>query len=202
LIFRERYYSDIQVATHFQLCAESTDVGLLIHEMPFVNGRGGAPMNWPIGLLDRLADIPNVVAIKEDCKEDAYSREVIETVRDRLNIIISGGGKRQWLRFADLGCQAWLNGIGVFEPKLATLFWRSYLAGDDTTMQKIITDIEEPFFEHAVGPFGWHLAIKSALECRGLMSRRERMPMMALDDVSHGQVERLMSKLPIDGLGL
>ena len=106
------------------MCAESCGIGILIHEMPFISGHGGHTINWPISLLDKLADIPNIIAIKEDAKNDDYSHEVIRTIKDRLSIIISGGGKRQWLQFADQGCQAWLNGIGVFEPKLAILFWK------------------------------------------------------------------------------
>ena len=43
-----------------------------------------------MGLLDRIADIDNVIALKEDSKAPAYSEQVIETVGDRLNIIISG----------------------------------------------------------------------------------------------------------------
>ena len=91
--------------------------------MPFLNGLGGPSVNWPLSLLDRVADLSNVIAIKEDAKDDQYSKDAIEILKDRLSIIISGGGKSQWLRFADQGCQAWLNGIGVFEPKLATSFW-------------------------------------------------------------------------------
>ena len=36
--------------------------------------------NWSINLLDRLADIPNVVAIKEDAKLDDYTREIVNKI--------------------------------------------------------------------------------------------------------------------------
>ena len=126
LIVRERFYSEDQIFKHYQLINNSCDIGMLIHEMPFLNGLGGPLINWPLSLLDRIADLQNVIAIKEDAKDDTYSKEVIKTLRDRLSIIISGGGKSQWLRFCDQGCQAWLNGIGVFEPKIATSFWNAW----------------------------------------------------------------------------
>ena len=44
--------------------------------MPFISGKGGYTINWPIELLDNLADFNNIVAIKEDAKND-YSHEVI-----------------------------------------------------------------------------------------------------------------------------
>ena len=90
--------------------------------MPFISGLGGHTVNWPISLLDKLADIQNLIAIKEDAKDDKYSYEVINCLKERLSIIISGGGKRQWLRFAEIGCESWLNGIGVFEPSLPIIF--------------------------------------------------------------------------------
>lgn len=198
LIFREKYYSNMQVAKHYKMCADSCGIGILIHEMPFISGKGGPTINWPVELLDQLADVPNIIAIKEDAKNDDYSHEVISTIKDRLSIVISGGGKRQWLRFADQGCHSWLNGIGVFEPKLAVRFWQSYQCGERRTCQTIIDEIEVPFFKHGVAVYGWHLTIKAALESRGLMSRYERMPMMALGEKEFFDVKRLVCGLPID----
>ena len=39
-----------------------------------LNGLGGPLVNWPLQLLDRIADLQNVVAIKEDAKDDTYSK--------------------------------------------------------------------------------------------------------------------------------
>ena len=122
LIVRERFYSNEQIFKHFEMVNSSCSIGILIHEMPFLSGLGGPLVNWPLPLLDRVADLPNVIAIKEDAKDDEYSNKVVSLLKDRLSIIISGGGKSQWLRFAEQGCQALLNGIGVFEPRLATAF--------------------------------------------------------------------------------
>ncbi|MEE2890881.1 MAG: dihydrodipicolinate synthase family protein [Pseudomonadota bacterium] len=195
LIFREKFYSEAQVVRHFEMCAGAADVGVLIHEMPFISGLGGHTVNWPVSLLDRIADIENVIAIKEDAKEDAYSHEVIACLRDRLAIVISGGGKRQWLRFAEHGCQAWLNGIGVFEPRLPPLFWQAYKAGDTALLERIIEEIEVPFFEDIVGPFGWHLGIRGALEARGIFARHERMPMMPIPEADMPKVRATMDRI-------
>ena len=200
LIFREKFYSHEQVVKHYEMCAGASSIGILIHEMPFICGKSGHPMNWPVDLLDQLADIPNVIAIKEDTKEDAYSRDVINTIKDRLAIVISGGGKRQWLRFADLGCKAWLNGIGGFEPKLAVRFMETYRRNDRASWQRIIDDIEIPFFKNGVEVYGGHLVIRAALEIRGHFPRHERMPMLPLSDRMVDDVRKWFEKLPIDEL--
>jgi 4-hydroxy-tetrahydrodipicolinate synthase len=197
LIVRERFYFEDQIYQHFKMINDTSEIGMLIHEMPFLNGLGGPTVNWPLSLLDRVADLSNVIAIKEDAKDDHYSQDAIELLKDRLSIIISGGGKRQWLRFAGQGCQAWLNGIGVFEPRLATTFWDAWNKGDQDIINKIINDIEAPFFEHGVKKFGWHLAIKVALEHFEIMPQHDRMPLMPLPQEQKMFLIKQLEKLPI-----
>jgi len=198
VICREKYFSDEQIFQHYKMINDGSDIGILIHEMPFLNGRGGPAVNWPIDLLDRVADLKNVIAIKEDAKDDEYSRAVINKIKDRLGIIISGGGKTQWLQFADDGCQAWLNGVGVYEPKIAVNFWKKYQEKNTDYLKGFVEEIEAPFFAKGVKKFGWHLFIKAALESRGLMSRQERLPMLALSDSDAAEVAALMKSLPIE----
>ena len=195
LIVREKYYSDDQIVDHFVACSRESDVNILVHEMPFISGFGGHTINWPLSLLDRVADVERVVAIKEDAKDDQYSRDVVDLIRNRLSIVISGGGKRQWLRFAGQGCQAWLNGIGVFDPRLPIVFYDAYLGGIQEVVDDIVSGVEIPFFEGVVDRFGWHRGIKAALEVCGLMSRRERAPMVALTDDEYAVVEGVMAKI-------
>lgn len=198
LIFREKLYSKEQVYRHYKMCADASPIGILIHEMPFISGLGGHTVHWPLDLLDQIANIKNVIAIKEDTKDDDYTSQVVAQLQDRLSIVISGGGKRQWLRFADLGCRSWLNGIGVFEPRLATRFWEAYNGDDFQLMERIINHVEVPFFTKAVGQYGWHLAVKAALEVRGHMTRHERMPMLPLQDEEVKEIEEMLASMPID----
>ena len=61
LIFREKFYSENQVFFHYKKCSEATDLGILIHEMPFISGKGGHTINWPISLLDKIANLETVI---------------------------------------------------------------------------------------------------------------------------------------------
>ena len=65
---------------------------------------------------------------------------------------------------------------------------------------RIINEIELPFFEKGVSRYGWHLAVKAALEARGHFSRVERMPMLAIDDTEFSSFKKWFSTLPIDEL--
>lgn len=182
LIFREKFYNNQQVIEHFKYIQDRSDINILIHEMPFISGKGGHIVNWPVELLDTLADFKNITAIKEDAKDDEYSHEVINKIKDRLSIVISGGGKGQWIKFADLGCQNWLNGVGVFEPKLAVNFWKAWQNDDKEFCKNLIQDVEVPFLKNLCSSFGWHLSIKAAMEIVGHFERFERLPMLPLNN--------------------
>jgi len=200
LIVRERFYFEEQIYSHFQMINDSCNIGILIHEMPFLNGLGGPVVNWPLTLLDKVADLSNVIAIKEDAKDDDYSKDAIDLLKGRLSIIISGGGKSQWLRFAGQGCQAWLNGVGVFEPKLAISFWNGFKSNDQELCNRIINEIEAPFFKNGVKKYGWHLTIKVALEHFGIMSRHDRMPLMPLPIAESNNLKQLFDSFPVNEL--
>ena len=195
LIFREKFYSNDQVIEHFNYIDKWSDINILIHEMPFISGLGGHTVNWPVDLLDQLADLDSITAIKEDAKNDDYSHEVIKKIKDRVSIVISGGGKRQWMQFADLGCQNWLNGIGVFEPKLAVNFWKAWNQNDMEFCNNMINDVEIPFFSELVSKFGWHLTIKAALEVVGHFPRTERLPMLPINEDDFNLFKREFNKI-------
>ena len=65
LIVREKYFSDEQILDHFSAVASSSNMAILIHEMPFLSGYDHT--KWPASLLG-LTKIPEVVALK-DAKE-------------------------------------------------------------------------------------------------------------------------------------
>ena len=198
LIVRERFYSEEQIYNHYKMVVDYSNIGILIHEMPFLNGFGGPSVNWPISLLSRLSDLEQVVAVKEDAKDDEYSKMVIDKIKNRVAIVISGGGKGQWLRFADAGCQAWLNGVGVFNPRLSTLFWEYYNEGNVEGYMRIVNDVETPYFEGGLKKYSWHLSIKASLESQGLMLRKDRMPLMELSTEDAKNVSDLINSLPIN----
>ena len=195
LIFREKFYKNEQILEHFKYIDKESTLPILIHEMPLTAGHGGLVVNWPIELLDNLADIESVKAIKEDAKNDDYSLEVINTLKDRLSIVISGGGKRQWMQFEKFGCQNWLNGIGIFEPKLAVIFWNSWVNNNKEYCMSLVEDVEVPFFDKIVPKFGWHITIKAALEAVGHFPRTERLPMFPLNNEEFDYFKKEFGKI-------
>lgn len=184
-IFMERYHFDQQVIDHFETIASKSQIGLLVHEQPMDSIRG--KLNYPLDLLDRLADIENVVALKEDTKDALYSEQLIKRVSDRLSIIISGRGKRQYIHFKNMGCQAYLVGVASIWPQLAFKFYDALQEENYKSAWDIINNIERPFFEIGM-KYGWHPTLKAALHAEGLMGIEERPPLCVLPDDMKNEV--------------
>ena len=194
LIYRAYLFSYDHVFDHYNKIANMVDIPILVHEMPFMKGipkhQDG---NWSIDLLDRLADIPNVLAVKEDAKNDDYTKDVVDKISDRVAIVVSGNGLQQWSKVSEK-CQAWLTGIGNLFPKTEIDFYQHYLNHDQEKCNEIIENIEKPFF-FVKDNYSWHLGIKSAMEHLGIMSKQERMPYQELDEEKHKHVGEIVEKI-------
>lgn len=194
LYFSERFYNEIQITNFFETIANKCNIGILIHEQQLSTIHGSNLMLFPIDLLKKISDIDNVIAIKEDSKEDDYTRELVNVIKDKVAIIVSGGSKEQFLKFAPLGCQAYLVGVGSFFPEIATQFYRNYRIGDLKKCSKIIEQYERPFFKVSKN-LGWHIGLKAALDFMGIMDATERPPLCSLNSDGYEQIANVTKSI-------
>jgi dihydrodipicolinate synthase/N-acetylneuraminate lyase len=165
--------------------------------MKLVSGLDGSLVNWNIDLLKDVMSIDNLIAVKEDAKDEDLFKKILEIEFDG-SIIISGGGKKRWLSYSDTSCQSWLNGIGTFLPKIPKLFWENYLNGNSLYLERIINEIEKPFFDEIVNKFGWHTSARASLHYFGHMGIYERMPMTYLDINQYKVVKNFFDRMKLD----
>jgi len=187
-LFSERYYAHTQVHNHYRDLAESGILPVLVHQMNLVNGRGGALMPWPKDLVDLVMALPGVAAMKEDSKDSELSEYIVRNYGSEKAIILSGGGKRQFLRHYGQGARNWLNGVGVFFPELPVAFWNALKAEDRDFVSWVVEGIETPFFDDFVAKYGWHTAMRAGVEAAGYFPRWERSPMWSLQESDYGLV--------------
>lgn len=196
LIYRAYLFFDDHVFNHYNTIANAVDIPILVHEMPFMKGipkhQNG---NWSIDLLDRLANIPNVIAVKEDAKMDDYTKDIVDKISDRVAIIVSGNGMQQWSKVSEK-CQAWLSGVGNLFPKVEMDYYKYHLNNQEDKCNEIIENIEKPFF-FVKDNYSWHLGIKSAMEHLNIMSKQERMPYQELDEEKHKHVGEIVEQIKI-----
>ena len=114
IIFGEKFYSEIQVLKHFKEINNQSNLPLLLHQQILENGLGSAPpyIFYPLPLLNKISKLKKFIAMKEDAKNDIYTRNICKKNSKHLIIITSGSGKRQWLKAHNMavshGCLVFL----------------------------------------------------------------------------------------------
>ncbi|MEA2112490.1 MAG: dihydrodipicolinate synthase family protein [Patescibacteria group bacterium] len=194
IIFSERYYFKDQIVKYYKEIATRVKIGILIHEEQLNSIHGTKKAQFPLDVLDKIAGIKNVVAIKEDSKNHEFSLKTIKLLKERLAIIVSGAAKKQFLASAPYGCHAYLVGVGNFAPLVATQFYKYYLEGNLEMCNEIINEIETPFLQIAK-ELGWHIGLKSAMEITRVMNRDERPPLEKLSLTQHKKIESVLKQI-------
>jgi 4-hydroxy-tetrahydrodipicolinate synthase len=189
--YPERYYGDEYLIDFFKALSDAVDIGILIHEMPMRNGLGGGSVQYSIPLLKKLLQLENIVGVKEEALDIAYSNAVVKAISSEAVIIGAGGGMSRYLRDYWLGAKAFLGGIGNFHPALELDFYTKMTSKQFEEAHDIVLNIEQPFFGEVVS-FGWHPSLKSALSLCGHMQAYERKPMKQTTDAEREHIKKVL----------
>jgi 4-hydroxy-tetrahydrodipicolinate synthase len=173
----KRADADAQVH-YFRKVAGSTNLGLVLAG------------NYPIPLLERLVEIDQVVALKEDVTL-VYYIDVQRRFGDRLTVF-AGGPKYRFLTAQPYGSRAFYSLFATFAPQIPMRFWRAVQDGDQTLAYEIVKKYEHPLFER------WsHAFWRACLEYFGVAQRYLRPPERSFTDAQMAEVRAFF-----DGLGL
>ena len=196
VIFGEKYYSDDQLYRHFKEVNDNTNCFLLLHQQILENGISSDPpfVYYSLEVLKKISKLNKFVAMKEDAKNDIYTRRICEEISNRMIIITSGGGKKQWIKAAKYGCTSWLSGVSNLNPKIAIDFYDYYKFKNKKKMDLVIKNIEEPFFK-IKNKYGWHLTIKAFLELNKNFKRYERSPLKEIDRKEMKKCEKVFEQI-------
>ncbi|WP_026375608.1 dihydrodipicolinate synthase family protein [Aestuariibacter salexigens] len=195
-IVREKYFSNEQIVDHYAYLSDQLNMPLLIHEMPFLSGYNSSNMTWPISLLHDLAEIEDIIAIKEDTKDIDYAIEALQ-LEPRFRFIFAGR-KRYFNALKEHGLKAYLNSISMLDPAYGFTYWDLFTGGDAAALEHFTATLDDPFWEEVVKKYGWHRVNKAALEAAGFMSRSERLPLKALNDEQYTDVTAWIEKFNRD----
>jgi len=187
LIVREKYFDDEQILDHYAEVGRRTGMAILVHEMPFLSGYDGTQMHWPASLMQKLPQIPEIIALKEDAKDFEITRAALD-LEPRIRVIIAGR-KSTFMQYRQFGARGYLNGISIADAGIGERFWAAYESGDEDSIRFILEKLEAPFFDRCVAKYGWHRTNKALLQAAGFMHRRDRMPLKHLSDADYALVQ-------------
>lgn len=164
---------------HFRSAAETVDIPQILYNVP---GRTSCDMLNET--VDRLADIPNIVAIKDATGNVSRGEELIRMVGDRLAVYSGDDGTSLDLMLC--GGQGNVSVTANVAPGLMARVCAAAVAGDETRARELdegLVPLNRKLFLEA-NP----IPVKWALHQMGLIGSGIRLPMTPLGSEYHDDV--------------
>lgn len=197
VLYPERYYAINQPLVDFYSVPKNSGLKVLVHEQKLVSGFDGSLIDWPDNLINEVFKDDNIIAVKEDSKNDIITKKILElSEKSDLNIIVAGGGKiraRKLIKEANLKC--WLNGSLMLFPEITDKIVNAYLNDDKNLIEWYEKNIEIPYFDLLIKKVGWHIGHKAALHFLGYCELEERAPMPQMSTEDFNSFKPLLEEL-------
>lgn len=153
---------------YFKAVAESTDKGIVLYNVP---GRTGANLKAETTL--RLAEIPNVIAVKEASGNYAQISEIIRNAPENFSVL--SGNDEETLPLMATGAAGVISVASNIDPEdmvaLTEAMLRDDIAAARTLHYKLMPLFRNCFVESNPIP------VKAAMAAMGLMENSLRLPL-------------------------
>ena len=173
---------------HFAAIAEAADIPMIVYNVP---GRTVVNMNNDTVL--RLAEIPNIIGIKEASGDIGRMVDLINHVPK--DFAIYSGDDPTGMAAMLCGAHGVITVAGNVAPKLFADMCRAALDGNLAEARalnaKLVPLYQEMFCEPSPAAPKW------ALEKLGLCSRAVRLPMVSLSETGQARVSAALQKLQL-----
>ena len=145
-------------------------------------------------LLKRLAEIPNMAALKEDAG-DPWCHDALYAVGKKL-AMFNGGQKWRFLYGMLWNMVGYMTTYGLLAPQVTHEFWEAVQRKDLFAAAKIVDTYDNPFFEFAIAhPKGFHPVLQATYELFGRGPRWMRPPQPSLDDREMDDLRAVFEKM-------
>ena len=164
---------------HFKVVAEAVDIPQILYNVP---GRTACDMN--LETVNRLADLENIVGIKDATGDIMRGHELVQRCGDRLKVY--SGEDAMTLALMEGGADGTISVTANVIPSLMSEMCGLALAGDFAAAAEVDSRLallpQNLFLEANPVPVKW------ALAKMGLIAPGIRLPLVELDVKYHAQV--------------
>ncbi|MBA1148598.1 4-hydroxy-tetrahydrodipicolinate synthase [Ectothiorhodospiraceae bacterium WFHF3C12] len=167
---------------HFRSIAEEVAIPQILYNVP-----GRTAVDMLPETVERLADVPNIVGIKETVSIQR-AREIIERCGDRLDVFC--GEDINNLEMVLAGAKGAISVTANVAPKLMHDMCMAALSGDRTEAERI--DARLAALHKALFVETNPIPVKWAVQHMGLMGEGIRLPMTPLSERHHETVLQAM----------
>jgi len=182
--------SDKGVYQHFYDIATTVDIPIVLYNIPQLVDR-----YLPRQVVEDLADIPNIVGLKDSSGNLTYTMEILEYAGDRINVVV--GHDEVVINALAGGCSGMILASAQVYPEV----WQEVLAAVQTgnlekarQLQRRVQKLSRIFCRYGGG-----LAVKQALNLLGLNVGTARRPLRVGGSLMHE--DRAEIQLELERLG-
>lgn len=170
---------------HFKAIAESSTIPVMLYNVP-----GRTSVNMLPETVARLAQIKNIVGIKEACGNLEQIKKVIELCPKNFDVI--SGEDSQTLDIYKMGGCGCISVTANVDPKGCADEWKSFSAGKIAEAEKIHQALmvlhDVMFIETNPIP------VKAALSMQGLIEEVYRLPLVKISDGARAKLSKAMKE--------
>ncbi|MCP4436906.1 MAG: 4-hydroxy-tetrahydrodipicolinate synthase [Actinomycetia bacterium] len=175
---------------HCAAIAEATELPLVLYNVP-----GRTAVSFTVDTLDRLADLPTIVAVKEATADLQFGAEIVRRCGDRMQVL-SGDDATAFPLWC-VGGRGLTAVASNLVPERFVALWRAFEAGDIAEARRIHLGLL-PLF---AGMF-WEtnpVPVKTALAwATGLISAECRLPLAPLLPETEARLRALCADQKIE----
>ncbi|WP_131669868.1 4-hydroxy-tetrahydrodipicolinate synthase [Psychrobacter pygoscelis] len=170
---------------HYRLIASSIDIPQILYNVP---GRTAVDIDQET--VERLANIENIVAIKDATGSIERGKKLIELVGDRL--VVLSGDDATALTLTQYGCRGNISVTANIAPKAMSLAFAAALEQDMETARKyheVVAPLHQDLFIET-SP----IPVKYALHKMGRIKKGIRLPLVWLDQKYNQKLDEALTK--------
>ncbi len=160
--------SDKGLYQHFYEVSSAVDIPVIMYNIPQV-----VDAYLPRTVIEDLADIPNIVALKDSSGNLTYTMEVLEMTQGRLDVLI--GHDEVVLPALAGGCSGMILASAQLFPEIWQQVYAAVQQGDLDAARNLQLSVQK--LARIVCRHGGGVAVKSALNMMGVKVGRPRRPL-------------------------
>ncbi len=183
--------SDKGVYQHFYEIANAVDIPILMYNIPQVVDR-----YLPRRVVQDLADIPNIVGLKDSSGNLTYTMEILEFAGDRIDVFI--GHDEVVLNALAGGCSGMILASAQVYPEVWQQVYAAIQNGDVATARELQRSVQK--LSRIFCRYGGGVAVKQAMKMMGVPVGRPRRPLKTVGGALMHE-DRAEIRLELEKLG-
>lgn len=177
------------LAHYFKTIAESTDLNAIVYQRDNVS--------LSVRALEILADVPQVVGVKDGLGNMELNVVLTQTFQDRFSWLNGMPLAEVTLpTYLPLGFDSYSSAISNYIPHISRKFYEALLKGDKETVDAIYKHVILPIHHIRIQRKGYPVSlIKAGMEILGLPAgKRVRLPILPVEKEHYAEMENILAR--------